>query len=215
MPELETRELAVCKDSVQSRLKTLYAERGSAALDGRKFDNRPIQAAEVELAGLGDAEVVALHRRRVAARAARDAQRAEAQREIRSAEGRRLEAVAKAEVLCRELVAAIDEAKRAADLIRLNATAMERPAPLALMPHAVEARFSDRLMVLLGGVAARVGWFGHIALRRPFGYSAADDWSAIERRATAGELAALLDEPAPSVAASPASTGQAASDAIA
>jgi hypothetical protein len=211
MPERDTQDLAARKSAVIGRLETLHMKRGAAALDGGRFDSRRIARVEAELAALGEAEIVALRRRRAAAQASQDANRTTQRQEIEAAEAQRLAAVARAERACRDMIAAMKDAKEAAEQIRTAATKMGRPAPLVLMPPAVEARLSDRLMVLLGSIAARPGWFGHVVLRRPFAQHAADDWSAVERRATATDIAVLLGKPVGADSA-PAS-GDAAADA--
>ncbi|HJQ60829.1 MAG TPA: hypothetical protein VJ890_28250, partial [Vineibacter sp.] len=69
MPDTDTQDIAARKDAVISRLQSLHDARGAAVLDGRAFDNRQVQRAEAELAALGEAEAVALRRRRAAASA--------------------------------------------------------------------------------------------------------------------------------------------------
>lgn len=191
MPDLDTHAIAARKDAVMLRLETLHGARGAATLDGKSFDNRQIAQAEAELAALGEAEAEAVRRRRTAAAVADGARCAALRRRIEEVEAQRLEAVARAEQACRAMIDAMAQVMTASGEIRAAARAMGGRSPFALAADDVEARLADRLTVLLGTVAARPGWFGRLALRRPFFQAPTDDWRDAERRVAAADLAAL------------------------
>jgi hypothetical protein len=184
-------EIAIAdrRTALEAEAETLHRARGSAELEGKRFDARRLATVEAALASLGDAEAVRQERanadtaRRVAAE----------RRAIRAAIARhetaRLEALATAETAASALVAALERVLEATGEIARAAAALRTAVPVTLERTDIETRLSNLIVGALGPIRTTAQRFGVLEwfAEQP----RTQDWPAAERRVTARAIARL------------------------
>jgi hypothetical protein len=192
MPEIDAGAIADRRQAALAELERLIVAQGAAKLDGAKFDAGAIMKARIEIEALESAEAEATRRGRAAAAKAEAERIAAVRRQIATAEAGRLAAIAAAEKAARTCAAEMGRAMALAGEICVHAKTIGQRPPLALARSAIEARLSDRLALLLRGIASTGGAFGNVDLRSPpFGWRVSDAWPEHERALAGAELAAL------------------------
>jgi hypothetical protein len=166
MPQTTTDEIEIRRTAAVAILRRLKRERGAAIVDGRKFDQARIDAAEAEIAALDDARDEAAARDAATATAT---SRADNQRRLDAMIGERSRygaALDRAEKAARNLGKALREAMDAKEAE--HGLALELDFALSGTHNAVEASLTpvnvgNRLVALLRGVLRhelRMTWLG-------------------------------------------------------
>lgn len=166
---------------LEARLASLHRSRGTAAIEGEPFDHTRIVEVETALAMLDDE---AAERWRLESEANANAAvelRAEAKRRLSVNEPARLAALAKADAACREMFAALNEARTLSGKVFVDA----RTCGVVigdLNPPAATSRF-------VGYVASQIK---DSTMRSPTWdrsqWTSADRWEDVERRTVTRHL---------------------------
>ena len=178
-------------DAVEAAIAKLRRERGSAVLDGKKFDSSKITAAEADLAAFDDAEVERVRREREREEQDEKASLAHKKKRIGKLEGDRQKAWADVEAASRALLEAIGRVKAATESERVLWADITAAVPMALGPFESAHRLRGRIGEFLH--AAKVG-FDVPGAGGIYGQAPIQDWGEIEREAMASNLQAISEE---------------------
>jgi hypothetical protein len=143
------------RDEIQARIETLRAERGKCVLDGRKFDDAALEAAERDLAALDDAGAEKARRDREVAQAEHTKCVAALKASLRAEIANYLEAVRRAETASRQAAEAIAQALEGAKaMARLAHQLGAKAVPIPISARETENRMGCRhaaVMATAGG----------------------------------------------------------------
>ena len=183
--------IEINRDAVEAAIAKLRRERGSAVLDGKKFDSGKIAAAEADLAAFEDAEAARIARQREQEAKDAAASHAHKVRRIGKLEGDRQKAWADVEAASRALMEAIGRVKSSTESERVLWADITAAVPMALGPFESAHRLRGRIGEFLH--AAKVG-FEVPGAGGIYGQAPLQDWGEIEREAMASNLQAISEE---------------------
>ena len=183
--------IEINRDAVEAAIAKLRRERGSAVLDGKKFDNSKIAQAEAELAAFSDAQAARIARQREQEAKDAAASYAHKVRRIGKLEGDRQKAWADVEAASRALMEAIGRVKSSTESARVLWADITAAVPSIIGPYEVAHRLRGRVGEFLH--AAKVG-FEIPGAGGIYGQAPLQDWGEIERKAMAEQLEALRAE---------------------
>ena len=187
---LETR----CSEA-ETRLNELRARRGSAVLDGEKFDASEIDALEHEVDALGEAAGEQTRRERKEAQAKRLKQLTELRKQLSALEATRLGAVQDANHAARDLARAFDRVLTTnAEMAKVATKITGGKAPSILGAHGLVQRLSGRLSAVMQSIPGHPARFGSVLWQGASLFTHADDWRALEQTAFEPHLKPLIEK---------------------
>lgn len=180
--------IEITRGALEEGLAKLRQQRGEAMLDGKKFDNSKVAAAEAELAAFADAQAERIRRQREME--AKDAE-VNLQRKIKTInklEADRQRAWSDLEAATRSMLQAIGRVKSSTESQRVLFADVTAAVPMDIGPFETAHKIRGRVGEFLH--AAKVGFevpgAGGIYAR-----ALLEDWKEAERAAMAPKLAGL------------------------
>ena len=186
------------REELETRLRALKSERGTAIHDGKTFGGAAeLAAVKAELEGLDDVEAVAVGRERKSAAERESARIEKLEADLVRLEKDRLACIANAEVSARAMASSMRDALGAAREIVVTAAKLGRSAPSSVDGNEAERRLSMRLSTLFTSITGKyASRFGVLSFN-PHWLSITDDWPSGEGREMRQFLATLAPEAKP------------------
>jgi hypothetical protein len=169
------------REALESRLSALRQQRGSAALDGRRFDSTPIRAIADELAELEDVESEKARRSRLDADRVRAVSATRLRTELAAAKEEYTAAWTDADGAVRDLVDAVRRIiDGAATMTRLAHELTGEAAPIPVNPSAVVSRLGGRLGAVLATIPGHRSRLGGLNWSGTSLYDSSKDFAGAE-----------------------------------
>jgi alpha-D-ribose 1-methylphosphonate 5-triphosphate synthase subunit PhnG len=174
------------REELLNRQARLHRQRGRAVIDGQPFDHGELAAVERALEALDDGDAEISRRARDAAAHAATERRDRLASELAALSDARMAALGEAQQAASLMVEKLALVRHLSAQTIAAARAAGLPAPASLVWPELAKRLGYMVAAALRPIASHPGALGHLNWHisaQPF-----DDWTAAERRATAGDV---------------------------
>jgi hypothetical protein len=183
------------RDELLTKMGNLRAQRGAAVLDGRPFDVTALSTVSAALEAQDDAEAETLRRERAAAAQAAAERHGRLVADVASVDTARMASLAAAQEAAHAMVTHLGHYRHASAQLVALARGAGAPVPMSITWLMLARRLGSMIGAALKVIASGPNALGNLEWHSDgLDHS---DWLATERRASAREIAEIIERTRP------------------